>query len=87
MKSQWKWQKVTLTATQTPTAVAVTVSDDGPGVPAQDAERIFEPGFSAGPNHAGAGLGLPLARRLARGVGGDVKQARDAVFVVTLPAG
>jgi signal transduction histidine kinase len=82
---------VRLTATQTPTAVLVTVSDDGPGVPPEDAESIFEPGFSAtvssADDHAGAGLGLPLARRLARGVGGEVRHDAGAVFVVELPSG
>lgn len=82
---------VRLTATQTATAVRVTVSDDGPGVRPEDAERIFEPGFSAAvtpsDDHAGAGLGLPLARRLARGVGGEVKHETAADFVVELPSG
>jgi two-component system OmpR family sensor kinase len=50
-------------------AVVITVDDDGAGIPAADAERIFEPGVSAA---GGAGLGLPLARRLARAAGGDV---------------
>lgn len=54
------------------------VSDDGPGVGRDETERIFEPGFrgEAGSSgeHPGAGLGLPLARRLARAVGGDVEQ-------------
>jgi signal transduction histidine kinase len=52
------------------------VEDDGPGVPEPDRERIFNPGWRDG-NHRdehaqGAGLGLPLARRLARAAGGDV---------------
>jgi two-component system, OmpR family, sensor kinase len=49
--------------------VVIAVADDGAGIAAEDAERIFEPGFSAA---GGAGLGLPLARRLARAAGGDV---------------
>jgi two-component system sensor histidine kinase PilS (NtrC family) len=40
------------------------VADRGPGVPPQDAERIFEPFFSG--EHQGSGLGLFLARELAQ---------------------
>jgi signal transduction histidine kinase len=49
--------------------VVIAVRDDGAGIAPADAERIFEPGVSAA---GGAGLGLPLARRLARAAGGDV---------------
>jgi two-component system, OmpR family, sensor kinase len=71
-----------------------TVTDDGPGVPAADREAIFEPGRrSAAPASAvltaqGAGLGLALARRLARSAGGEVTAAGShsgARFVVRLP--
>jgi two-component system, OmpR family, sensor kinase len=47
----------------------IAVTDDGAGIAADDIERIFEPGVS---DTGGAGLGLPLARRLARAAGGDV---------------
>ncbi|TQS43359.1 sensor histidine kinase [Cryptosporangium phraense] len=78
---------VTLTAERTATSVTVTVSDDGPGVPPELADRVFEPGFSEG-GHGGAGLGLPLARRLARGANGDVVlDPGGAAFVVLLPPG
>jgi two-component system OmpR family sensor kinase len=49
--------------------VVIAVLDDGAGIAAGDAERIFEPGVS---DAGSAGLGLPLARRLARAAGGDV---------------
>jgi signal transduction histidine kinase len=49
--------------------VVIAVADDGAGIAPGDAERIFEPGVS---DAGGAGLGLPLARRLARAAGGDV---------------
>jgi two-component system OmpR family sensor kinase len=49
--------------------VVIAVADDGAGIAQDDVERIFEPGVS---DAGGAGLGLPLARRLARAAGGDV---------------
>lgn len=69
-------------------AVVIEVRDDGPGIPDQDLEAVFAPGRT-GPGHDGAGLGLPLARRLARAVGGDVTAvpaARGAHLRVRLPA-
>jgi signal transduction histidine kinase len=69
-------------------AIEFVVADDGTGVSADDRERIFEPGVSAA-NNGGAGLGLPLARRLARAAGGDVKLADgdgSGRFVAILPA-
>lgn len=73
--------------------VTVTVADDGPGVPPGDRERIFEPGVrvAAGPEAAsagGAGLGLPLARRLARAAGGDVQAdpGHGGRFTIRLPS-
>ncbi|TIC79289.1 HAMP domain-containing sensor histidine kinase [Nocardioides sp. GY 10127] len=45
------------------------VTDDGDGVHEDDAEALFLPGRSGS---GGAGLGLPLARRVARSAGGDV---------------
>ncbi len=67
-------------------AVRVVVADDGDGLGHGDPERLFDPGVSTS---GGAGLGLPLARRLARSCGGDVTAERDPAggrFVLTLPA-
>ncbi|CAI9410218.1 HAMP domain-containing sensor histidine kinase [Nocardioides sp. T2.26MG-1] len=69
--------------------VDVRVDDDGPGVDPGDAERIFEPGATSAPG-SGAGLGLAIARRIARTLGGDVTVAPDGGvtrFVVRLPRG
>jgi len=64
--------------------VSIVVADDGAGFPAGDVERLFAPGVSEA---GGAGLGLPLARRLARAAGGDVTVAPGAGRVtLTLPA-
>ena len=74
--------------------VLLEVVNDGPGVPAGDEERIFQPGVR-GTTHGdagvggSAGLGLALARRLARTAGGDVEAhaGPGGRFLVRLPAG
>ncbi|WP_329612135.1 ATP-binding protein [Streptomyces brevispora] len=85
-------RSITLSCTRRAGAVTVCVADDGPGVPETFADLLFEPGRRAHPDdgHDGAGLGLALARRLARAAGGDIElgtAAAGACFEVTLPAG
>ena len=72
--------------------VSVEVADNGPGVSSADRERIFEPYYRA---HEGdregtsVGLGLTVARRLARLMEGDLTYRRrpgETVFELTLPA-
>jgi signal transduction histidine kinase len=77
---------VRISMKRTKAGVLYQVDDDGPGVVAADRARIFEPGVRGQPaNGQGAGLGLALARRLARSAAGDVDLA-DGHFVVRLPA-
>ena len=74
--------------------VRLVVSDQGPGVPPEVRERIFEPFFrsaAARADSTGAGLGLAIARTIARAHGGDLwvdassDRARGACFVLRLP--
>jgi signal transduction histidine kinase len=72
--------------------VRYTIDDDGAGVAAEEREQIFEPGvrgIQGAHDGDGAGLGLALARRLARSAGGDVEAsvgAEGGRFVVILPS-
>jgi two-component system, OmpR family, heavy metal sensor histidine kinase CusS len=84
---------MTVSARRAPGTVRIDVVDDGPGVPKVFADELFQPGRRADVDdgHDGAGLGLPLARRLARAVGGEVSydpaHTPGAPFTVSLPAG
>ncbi|WP_151084712.1 sensor histidine kinase [Nocardioides cynanchi] len=66
--------------------VVIAVLDDGPGVGAADVESVFEPGHTT--SSEGAGLGLPLARRMARAVGADLvaRPGPGGRFEVRAPA-
>ena len=75
-------------------AVEIVVADRGPGVPPGLEEKVFERFFRADDSLArranGSGIGLSLARGLARGMGGDLvcrpRPGGGAEFVLTLPA-
>lgn len=61
----------------------VRVDDDGPGVPPEDAERIFDR-FASLDGKGGSGLGLPIARGVARIHGGDLVYGGSG-FVLRVP--
>lgn len=71
--------------------VEYVVEDEGPGIPESEIERIFDIYVTkASGESRGAGLGLPLSRRLARLLGGELRAvARPGAggrFVLELPA-
>jgi signal transduction histidine kinase len=53
----------------------VEIEDDGPGIPTEDFERVFEPFYRREPSRSrqtgGIGLGLAVVRSVARAHGGD----------------
>jgi two-component system sensor histidine kinase BaeS len=85
---------VTVTVGETPSAVQVDVADSGPGIAHADLERVFDRFWRGDParqrrSSGSTGLGLPIARTLARAHGGDVTAAstpgEGSTFTVTLP--
>ena len=76
-----------------PRPVVVTVTDDGPGIPAADRDRVFERftrlDDARARDDGGAGLGLAIVRELVRRHGGTVRllDAKPGLIVeVLLPA-
>jgi signal transduction histidine kinase len=65
--------------------VIVVVTDDGPGLPADDLHNLFEPFFrvdrSRSKKSGGYGLGLSICKRIVEAHGGR----RGAEFTITLP--
>ena len=85
---------VSLRARTSEKQVLLRVCDQGPGVQAEERARVFEPFFRGAHDradpHVGAGLGLTIARDIARLHGGDVilldgREAPGACFEVSLP--
>jgi signal transduction histidine kinase len=68
--------------------VCLAVSDDGPGFPEQDRERMFEPFFTSRRADGGTGLGLPIARSLLAASGASIAAVHSqhgARFEMRLP--
>ena len=79
--------RVDLALSQRNGTVSVDVADTGPGIGAEERERIFRPFWST--DGSGTGLGLPIARELANALGGrielETKLGEGSRFRLVLP--
>ena len=86
-------QRAILVVADTPGVLSILVRDAGPGIPAPELERVFEPfhRLDASRNRAtgGSGLGLTIARNIAHAHGGELilrnRPAGGLEAVLTLP--
>ncbi|HXQ96782.1 MAG TPA: HAMP domain-containing sensor histidine kinase [Candidatus Acidoferrales bacterium] len=89
---------VRLTVAREGPVARIRVSDTGPGIPPDQQARVFERFYRADPARArrpgqpgGTGIGLTVARELARANGGDVRiessSPQGTTFVIELPLG
>jgi signal transduction histidine kinase len=80
--------RVAVSASRENQRVVVRIVDNGPGIPADIRERIFEPFFSTKPMGQGTGLGLDIVRRLVGHNEGLIEVESEpghTEFRVTLP--
>ena len=64
--------RVTVVVRQVADAVELRVEDNGPGIPAEARERVFERFYRAAPDVEGTGLGLAIVREVAHAFGASV---------------
>jgi signal transduction histidine kinase len=79
--------RITLSAGRDGAIVYLDVADDGPGLPAEARNQLFQP-FVTSKGAAGTGLGLAVSRRLARALGGElayVESEKGTRWRLTLP--
>jgi two-component system, OmpR family, sensor histidine kinase KdpD len=81
---------VQVRVTTTRAEVIVRIVDHGPGLPAAELERVFDPFYRHGSDGSGAGLGLAIARGFAEANGARVwaesRPGQGATFALALPA-
>ncbi len=78
--------RIEVTVTRAGDFVEARIADNGPGIPAEHRERVWDPDFTT--KKRGTGLGLALVRQTVRGHGGEVElEPRDEgiCFLVRLP--
>jgi signal transduction histidine kinase len=78
--------RVEVTLSEADGQVEVAVADNGPGIPDEQRERVWDPDFTT--KRRGTGLGLALVRQTVQAHGGTVELRRSdtgACFVVRLP--
>jgi len=69
--------------------LCISVRDNGPGIPANIIDKIFQPFFTTKPTGQGTGLGLSLAYDIVKAHGGEIKvengENEGVVFIIELP--
>jgi len=69
--------------------VEIKVSDNGPGISNNIADKIFQPFFTTKPTGQGTGLGLSLAYDIVKAQGGEIsvesRKGEGTAFIVVLP--
>ena len=89
MRAVHRGGTLTVTTKCVDAMVTIEIQDDGPGVPAALAGRVFEPFFSTKEVGEGTGLGLSIAMGIAEAHGGSltlVPTEKGACFRLALPA-
>jgi len=70
-------------------SVMISVTDNGPGIPKNVVDKIFQPFFTTKPAGQGTGLGLSLSYDIIKAHGGELKvetkEGEGTTFIITLP--
>ncbi len=82
---------LTLTTAVSDQTVTTTIADSGPGISKPHLSKVFDPFFTTKGQGEGSGLGLTVARRIIRKLGGDIRieslEGQGTTCLITLPIG
>ena len=84
--------QLTIRSSATPDgkSVQVSISDTGPGIPVEIAQKIFEPFFTTKATGKGTGLGLSVSHGIIKQHDGNIELnselGKGTTFIITLPA-
>ncbi len=83
----WAKGKVLIRVEKNRNFIVIRIEDDGPGIPVNERERVFEPFYSR--RSGGSGLGLPIVKKFAVESGGFIfveeSSLGGAAFILKLP--
>jgi len=72
-----------------PRGATITVADNGPGIPKEIKDKIFQPFFTTKPTGSGTGLGLSLSYDIVKAHGGEIKvesqENKGSEFIIEIP--
>ncbi|MDD2465349.1 MAG: ATP-binding protein [Desulfobulbus sp.] len=81
--------KVEIITSCTPQQISVQVADNGPGIPPEVMQKIWDPFFTTKEQGKGTGLGLSISQNIIRTLGGTIeaqnRKEGGTIFTVTLP--
>jgi signal transduction histidine kinase len=87
--SKFRSPKVTVKTKNLGDKIEIKVSDNGPGIPDNIKDKIFQPFFTTKPTGQGTGLGLSLAYDIVQAHGGEIyvksKEGEGTDFIIILP--
>jgi two-component system, NtrC family, sensor kinase len=80
---------VTVSTKNLGNSIEISVKDNGPGIPVEIKDKIFQPFFTTKPSGQGTGLGLSLSYDIVKAHGGELncetKQGEGTTFTIILP--
>ncbi|MDO9553376.1 ATP-binding sensor histidine kinase [Rhodonellum sp.] len=80
---------VTVSTKNLGNTIRIAISDNGPGIPEDIKDKIFQPFFTTKPTGQGTGLGLSLSYDIVKAQGGDLKVestfGKGSTFIIDLP--
>ena len=89
IRSSGRGGEIALRVQRNARTIVLSVSDDGPGIPRETAERVFDPFFTTKKPGEGTGLGLAICADIAQEHGGTIdlvsRPERGTLFTVRLP--